>query len=159
MNSLICFACVHSFCITYLTVFNSTHDFSHFYPSDSLPHPTRGEQASSCVVLSCQLGLNHSYSLGERCSFLHSGGNTPQIPSFPYPTSLLLTSDLCNVAFSHVELLHPALIVSVSHFYLLSGNADEKCTQLLIACTVFAHNTACLRKGQTFTSCSTARLT
>jgi len=40
LNSLFCFACVLGFCFTYLTVFISTHEFSQFYPSDSVPHPT-----------------------------------------------------------------------------------------------------------------------
>ena len=58
MTSLFCFACMCSFCFPYETVFISTHEFSHFYPSDSLPHPTGGEWVSGCVVLSCQLRLN-----------------------------------------------------------------------------------------------------
>ena len=40
MNSFFCFACVCGFCSTYSTVFISTHEFSHFCPSSSLPHPT-----------------------------------------------------------------------------------------------------------------------
>lgn len=51
------------------------------------------------------------------------------------------------MASSHAELLHPTLIALVSHFCLLSGNADEKCTQLLIARTIFAHNTAFLQRS------------
>ena len=59
MNSFLCFACECSFCFTYYTVFISSHEFSHLYSSDSLPHPTRQEWVSGCLVLSCHLGLNH----------------------------------------------------------------------------------------------------
>ena len=41
-NSLFCFACVHSFCFTCSTAFILTHEFSCFYPSDSLSHRTWG---------------------------------------------------------------------------------------------------------------------
>lgn len=67
-----------------------------------------------------------SNSLGKGTAF-HSGGRTPQILSSSYPLSV--TGDLCNVASSHTELLHPTLIGSVSHFCLLSRNADEKRAQ------------------------------
>ena len=71
MNSLFCFACVHSFCFTYSTVFNSTHTFSHFYSPSSLPHPISvGDQASGCVVFSCQQGLNHDIHVLTGLKFL-----------------------------------------------------------------------------------------
>lgn len=41
MNSLADFACMYSFCLLYEAVFISTHGFSHFCSSDSLPHPYR----------------------------------------------------------------------------------------------------------------------
>jgi len=59
MNSLFCLAGTHSFCFTYSTVFILAQEFSQFYPSDSLPHPTGGERVSSCGVLNCQPGLDH----------------------------------------------------------------------------------------------------
>lgn len=37
----------------------------HFYSSDSLPHPTRREGVSCCVVVSCPLALSHCIQL--RC--------------------------------------------------------------------------------------------
>lgn len=39
--------------------------------------------------------------------FFRSGGSIPEILPSPYPTSLSLASDLCRVAFSHSQLLHP----------------------------------------------------
>jgi len=67
MNSLLCFACVHSFCFTYdaVTVFISTHDFFQFYLSDWLPCPIWGKWASDHVALSCLLGLNHNIALNK----------------------------------------------------------------------------------------------
>lgn len=53
MNSLFCFAYVHSFYFTCETVFILNHEFSHFYHPDSLYHPTGGG-------VNKQLGLNHN---------------------------------------------------------------------------------------------------
>jgi len=41
----------------HIKLFISAHEFSHFYSSNSLPHPTA--EGVSCVVLHCWLGLNH----------------------------------------------------------------------------------------------------
>lgn len=49
------------FYFSYSPVLISTYEFSYFYSSKSLP--TWGEQVSSCVVLSCQLGLNYHTQL------------------------------------------------------------------------------------------------
>lgn len=38
INSLANFDCVHSFCFLYEAVFTSIYGFSHFCPSDFLPH-------------------------------------------------------------------------------------------------------------------------
>lgn len=43
----------------------SSHEFSHFYTSDCLPHPTRREGMSSCMGLSYWLGLNHDNIEGQ----------------------------------------------------------------------------------------------
>lgn len=56
MNPLLCFACARSFCFTYYTVFISTHEISHFYISDSLPHATVWGVIEWLVVLSCLPG-------------------------------------------------------------------------------------------------------
>ena len=50
------------------TVFTSTHKFSHFYPSDTLPYHTMKEWASGCLVLSCKPELNHYTSPGYFCA-------------------------------------------------------------------------------------------
>jgi len=42
MNSLSYFACAHGFCFTCWPVLISTHEFSHFYPFESLSDPTLG---------------------------------------------------------------------------------------------------------------------
>lgn len=39
-HALFSFGYTCSFCFTYQTVFLSTQEFLHFYPCDSLPHPT-----------------------------------------------------------------------------------------------------------------------
>ena len=70
MNPFFCLACVRGFGLTYSTVFTSAHEFSHFYPSDSLPHPSRGEAASCSAVFSCRLGLNHENEEGTGSSSL-----------------------------------------------------------------------------------------
>lgn len=92
-------------------------------------------------------GTAKTVGLEEGEIFFHCGANALQILPFPYPTSPSLTNDVCSVASNHAELLHPSLIALVSHFCLLSGNADEKCTELLIARTIFAHNTAFLQRS------------
>lgn len=57
VNSLICFACLHSFCFRYKTAFLSTREFSDFYPSSSLPYPA-GVGVRKCLHgLVCLLGL------------------------------------------------------------------------------------------------------
>lgn len=58
MNSLFCL-CV--WLLLYLvSCLISTYKFFHFYLPSSLPHPTWGEQKSSCMVLICLPALNHN---------------------------------------------------------------------------------------------------
>lgn len=71
--------------------------------------------------------------LREGGTAFHSGGRTPQILSLSYPLSG--AGDLCSVAFGRIDSLRPTLIGSVSHFCLLSRNADEKRAQPYRACT------------------------
>lgn len=59
LNEFPAFHCLHAqLFFTYWTLFISTHAFSYFYPSESLPHPS-GWGLSGCMGLSWQLGLNH----------------------------------------------------------------------------------------------------
>lgn len=53
MNCWLFFACVHSFCFTYYTVFILAPEFSPLYSSDSIPHPSRAgsEWVSEWVML------------------------------------------------------------------------------------------------------------
>lgn len=60
------YAC--GFCVTCYIVFISTYEFSHFYPSYSLPIPARREWSSSCVMLSLYPGLNHDISPSCCCA-------------------------------------------------------------------------------------------
>ena len=60
-NSLLFFAWEHSFCLPCRTVSISTHEFSHFYLSDSLTILVgHWEWGSSCVGLSCLPVLTRS---------------------------------------------------------------------------------------------------
>lgn len=43
-----------------IKLFISINEFSHFYASNSLPHPTEEEQGSSFMGMSCWLQLSHN---------------------------------------------------------------------------------------------------
>lgn len=75
---------LHSFFFTHETVLISTHDLSHFYLPDSIPHSTWAEQASGHMVLSCLPGLNHNTSLTHQISTCPDTARThPAEPTVP----------------------------------------------------------------------------
>jgi len=66
VNEFLIFLCLCEWLLFYLLIcLFLSHGFSHFYPSDSLPHPTRKEWVSGCLMLSCWLGLNHNILLSS----------------------------------------------------------------------------------------------
>lgn len=60
INSWFCFPCMHSFRFTYQILFVSIHEFAHFYPSDSLPHPIVGSEIVTLCGIVVSLGLNRN---------------------------------------------------------------------------------------------------
>lgn len=72
------------FCFYYPTVLNSTHKF-YFSPWFSFAQgKAEREEVSSCVVLSCQLGLNHdTHQLSRNSSFQSLCFGHPLVWIFP----------------------------------------------------------------------------
>lgn len=70
MKSLFYFACVHDFCFLCWTVFVSSHKFSHFYSSNSLPHCSGREWASGSVGPSCQSYFLNFFFLNQWITLL-----------------------------------------------------------------------------------------
>lgn len=118
----------------------STHEFSHFY---SFPHLTRGEWASSCAVISCQLGFNNDIpTLGPHLThhppleklhavplLCHIKDCSPATPSRPVlykkPASIHDVAPVVSTVWPHLHDDHPAPFACHSYpplSYLIRGS-------------------------------------